>query len=80
MIQRSYVDYPQHLFQPLGDLPVRLAGCGVTGRVIVGKNASCRVMLQGRLDDLPGMDAGPVDGAAKQFFKFDDAVPIVELC
>ena len=39
---------------------------------------ACRVRKKGGLDDLAGIDAGPVDGAVEDFIELDDAVAVVE--
>ena len=36
-------------------------------------------MPKGRFNDFPGMDAGPVDGSAKEFFENNNLVPVIKL-
>ena len=44
----------------------------------MGKNNGRCVQFQAALDHLARVDAGAVDGAGKQDFTVDDAVPVVQ--
>ena len=64
--------------QPARELNIRAARFGDAGRVIVGEDNGGRVELQGAAHNLARVDAGPVDGAAKQLLKQDHPVPVVQ--
>ena len=44
----------------------------------MGKDHGGGVVGQGCLDHFTRIDAGPVDGAAEQFAKFDDAMLVIQ--
>ena len=46
--------------------------------MVVGKDDGRGVQLQAAFDHLARVDAGAVDGAGKQDFVVDDAVPVVQ--
>jgi len=66
MVEHPHIDQLQRLLKPLSEHPVGLAGLGVAGGVVVAQDQRGGVVGQGALDDLPGMDTGAVDRAAKQ--------------
>ena len=74
MVEQSHIDQRQGLLEGLGKDPVRLAGFRVTAWVIVHCDDGPAVEYQGPLDYFPWVDAGAVQGAAKQFLKSQYAV------
>lgn len=78
VVQGSYPDQVQGLPQLVGEGEIRLAGFRITGRGAVDQHGCCGVVLQGSLDDFPGIDTGAVQGAPEQFVKDDHPVPAVE--
>ncbi len=79
MIEQADVDQRQGLLDAVGDELVRVAGFGDPGGVIVRDDDGGTVPLEGALDHLARMHAGPVNGAAKQLLELDQPVPVVEL-
>lgn len=63
---------------PRGDGPVRLAGIGDAGGVVMAQDAGGGVVIQSRLDDFAGKDARAVDGAPEQLLKGQDPVFVVQ--
>ena len=78
MIEDTNVKQSQSLFQSLRDEFVRLARFGNPRRVVVGKNHRSRIMVQSNFHHFAGINAGSINGAAKQFDKLNDPVLIVQ--
>jgi len=78
VVKRPDFHQSQCIFQPAGDGFVGAAGLGNSGRVIVSEDDGRRVKRKPPLHDLPRVDAGPVDGAAKKLFRSDQAVSRIE--
>ena len=68
----------QCIHQAAGQLYVGPAGFSNPGRMIMGQDNGCRIVLQRAPYHLTGMHAGPVDGAAEQFLEDDDPVAVVQ--
>ena len=78
MVEQPDIDQGQGLFEGLGKDPVRLTGFRVTAGVIMHRDDGPAVEQQGPLDHFPRVDAGTVEGAAKQFLKGQHAMLGVE--
>ena len=79
MVEQPYVDEFECRFQAPGDPLVGLAGLGDARGVVVSQDDGRRVDRQRFLDDFPRIDAGAVDGAAKQLVEPQYAMPVVEV-
>ena len=68
----------QCIHQAAGQLYVGPAGFSNPGRMIMGQDDGCCIVLQRASYYLTGMHTGPVDGAAEQFLEDDDPVAVVQ--
>ncbi len=78
VIEEADLDQGEGVAQPGRDDLVGLRRFGDPGGVVVGQDHGRRVAGEGLLDDLPGVDARPVDRAAEQFLAAGEPVAAVQ--
>lgn len=78
VVQNANVHQIQRHLEPLGQRPVCLAGLRQTRGVIVRKNDGCRVYRKSRFYNFPRIDAGSIDGTAKQLGERNDPMLVVQ--
>lgn len=74
VVQHPDVEKAQSLLQALGDLAVSFAGLGVSAWVVMEKDDSRSVQIQGALGDHPRVHLAAVDGAEEEMFDCQDLV------
>ena len=79
MVQHTNVHQRQGRLQAVCNSAVSLAWLSHTGRMIVGENYGCGIIMQYLLDHFPRMHACTVNGAKKQFFILDQTMLIIEI-
>lgn len=78
MVDNSHLDLPQRVLESLGNAPVGVAGLGIATGMIENEDDRGGVVRYCFLDDLTRVDAGRVDGAAKQLLDTDHSMLAVE--
>ena len=78
VIEDLDVDERQRVLEAAGQQLVRLARLRRAGGVVVGEDHRRRVHLEGRLDDLPRVNAGLRQRAAEGLVEADDPVRVLE--
>ena len=68
MIEHPDIQQCQRSAQAFGYTAVSRAGFGYSGGVIMGKNYSSRIILQGPDCNLARVDSGAIEGAEEQVF------------
>ena len=79
VIEKADVDEGQRAAELQRDAAVGFAGLGDPGRVVVEKYQCRGVVVQGLLNDDPGIDGRPVDGALEEFGHPDQPMARVEV-
>ena len=74
MIQHAHVHQRQSAFECRGQRLIGAAGFGHTGRMIVGKNYRCRIVMQRAFDHLTRIYAGLRECAAEKIIHRQHAV------
>ena len=79
VIEHPDIHERQRFLQASRDELVRLAGLEHAGGVVVSEDQGCRVVQQGLPQDLAGVNARAIDGAAEELLEGNEPMAVVEV-